>query len=331
MLRVITKDDIIDIFLKGRQRGIKFILSKFTFSGLARTQSAFNETAKQSSNWWDIPSVRLRWNEKITGSENTSYEQYLIQTVLSGRSELTLLSLGSGTCEHEIELAKYKKFKRITCVDLSASSIAEAKAAAQKKQIQDIDFICSDIKELNLNSKSFDIVLFNASLHHFKDVDSLLSNEVINYLKDSGLLVINEFVGPNRLQFPKEQIIRVNEAIKLIPKKYRRRYKSSLYKRSFSGSGYLRMIIADPSECIDSISIMSAVHKYFEPIIEKPYGGNILMNALKDIAHNFYDLDKEKKEVLKELFLFEDNYLLNNHSDFVFGVYQKKNIKKPIN
>lgn len=82
------------------------------------------------------------------------------------------------------------------------------------------------------------------------------------------------------------------------------------------------MIIADPSECIDSSSIMPSIHTHFKTIIEKPYGGNILMSALRDISHHFYKLDDEKELILNNLFNIEDEYLKNNQSDFVFGIYQ---------
>ena len=83
------------------------------------------------------------------------------------------------------------------------------------------------------------------------------------------------------------------------------------------------MIVADPSECIESETILSNIHKKFYPIIEQPIGGNILMNVLKDISHNFIPLDDEKKKILEKLFDFEDKYLEQNTSDFIFGVYKK--------
>ena len=83
------------------------------------------------------------------------------------------------------------------------------------------------------------------------------------------------------------------------------------------------MILADPSECIDSASILPAIHSNFHTIIEKSYGGNILMNVLKDISHHFIDLDSNKSRILDKLFSLEDEYLTKNTSDFIFGIYQK--------
>lgn len=323
-MRFITFDDIIDTFLKGKQRGWQFIMSKFTISNSSRTKSAFNKSSKLSSNWWIIPYVQQRKNLKMSGDPNINYKQFLIQELLKNKSNLKLLSLGSGHCGHEIELAQYENFEQITCLDLSNERIEAAKKLAKTKNLNTINFICSDISEFNFQQNHYDIVLFNASLHHFKNVEELLTNKVYTCLNSDGLLIINEYVGPNRLQFPKHQIKEINKALKLIPKSYRKRYNSNFVKNRFFGSGLIRMIVADPSECVDSISIMPTIHDNFETVIEKPYGGNILMNALKDISHHFIDLDKEKTDVLDKLFSFEDEFLKSNPSNFVFGVYKKR-------
>jgi hypothetical protein len=83
------------------------------------------------------------------------------------------------------------------------------------------------------------------------------------------------------------------------------------------------MIIADPSECIESENILPVIHRNFKTIIKKSYSGNVLMGALKNIVHNFVALDVEKEHVLDDLFSFEDEYLMENPSDFVLGVYEK--------
>jgi ubiquinone/menaquinone biosynthesis C-methylase UbiE len=324
MYRIITIDDILDVFLKGKQRGINFIASKFTFNKRKRTESAFNKSAEFSSNWWIIPHVRERWNSLITGNHLLDYKEYLIQGILKERTELKLLSLGSGSCGNEIELAKYKSFKTITCVDISEYRLSEAKRLAKQEGLNNLKFVCSDINKYLFQKKSFDIIFFNSSLHHFNNVETLISQKILSSLTDTGILIINEYVGPDRLQFPKNQIREINNAIRIIPKRYRKRYKSTLNKNFFFGYGIIRMIIADPSECIDSSSILPSIHKYFNPIIEKPYGGNILMNVLKDISHNFIHLNDEKKEILNRLFNFEDEYLKTHSSDFIFGIYKKK-------
>ena len=84
------------------------------------------------------------------------------------------------------------------------------------------------------------------------------------------------------------------------------------------------MIIADPSECVDSAAIVPAIHQKFDILEEKFYGNNILQSALKDISHHFVELNSEKKAVLEKVFELEDELLEKQASDYVFGVYELK-------
>ena len=84
------------------------------------------------------------------------------------------------------------------------------------------------------------------------------------------------------------------------------------------------MILADPSECVESENILPAVHKNFITLEEKGIGGNLLMFLFKDIAHHFISEKPEIKHMVDQVFEKEDDYLKTEKSDFVFGVYQKQ-------
>ena len=152
----------------------------------------------------------------------------------------------------------------------------------------------------------------------------MVGKKIKQCLKPEGMLLINEYVGATRFQFSRMQIQAINKAIRLIDKPYRRRYKTSLYKKRYYGTGWLRVFLADPSEAVDSANIMPAVHEYYHTIEEKPFGGNILAFALKDIAFHFATPDRRSRELLESLFQFEDDYLKEHRSDFVFGLYRLK-------
>ncbi len=326
MKRYITTDDFRDVYIKAKQRGLDFVLSKFTFSETARTKSAFNETKKVSADWWSIPYVTQRWNSLITGKSDQNYEEFLLQENFAQHEGLSLLSIGSGESSREMRLAKSKAFQQITCLDLSDYRMNKARHIALEQGLTTMEFICANIYEHNFKHQVYDYVLFNASLHHFKEIPSFLKHQILPLLATDGKLIINEFVGATRLQFPNHQLKAINQALQLIPHKCRKRLKTSLYKKSYSGSGIIRMILADPSECIDSERILPSIHQLFDVEFEKGYGGNILANVLKDIAHHFHELDPENKQVLDALFAFEDKYLEKHPSDFVFGIYKKKKL-----
>lgn len=326
MKRLITKDDFIDAYLKLQQRGHSFILSKLNLSGTTRTKSAFDESAAKSSNWWKIPEVKKRWNLKITGNKILEYEDYVLNKYFTGQSDLKMLSIGSGVCSHELKFASSAQFSRVICIDLVQNLLDKAKQKAKEENIGGISFIQGDIQKLTFDQNEFDVILFHSSLHHMYEIEQLLSEKIKAYLKPNGKLIINEYSGPNRLQYPTHQIEAINEALQLIPSNYRQRFQSSLKKKKYHGSGYLRMLIADPSECKESAYIKPVLRSHFQKLEEKPYGGNILMPVLKDISHNFVEQTEESRIILENLFEFEDAYLKSNESDFLFGVYQNDKI-----
>lgn len=323
-MRWITKDDIVDTYCKAKQRGTSFILSKLNLDSKARTKSTFDHKDITSSNWWIIPTLRRRRNQMITSDPDKSYETFVYENYLGERTNLKMLSLGSGNCSHELKFAAFPCFKEINCVDIAANRLAKAEMKAKEMGYSNLKFINSDVEKFDYGKSRYDVVLFNSSLHHFRNVEEILGIKVKNCLRENGILIINEYVGPKRQQYPDHQIKAINEALKLIPKKYRFRYKSTLIKTSYSGPGVMRMVLADPSECVESHKILPSLRKWYDYIYEVPTGGNIIMNSLRDIAHHFIDPNPEKVNALKKLIIFEDNYLKDHPSDFIFGIYHKK-------
>ncbi len=318
----LTIDDFVEAYAKMRQRGLPFLASKLSWNARERTRSAFDEVSLEAANWWIIPAVRRRWNRLITGNPDLEYEPYFAEKYLTGQTGLRMLSLGSGICSHELKLAQSQHFKEITCVDIAGRLLGEAAQKAAQLGLDNMVFREADLYRTDFPSQAYDVVFFHASLHHFAEIEQMLTQKVQPALRPGGLIVINEYVGPNRLQYPGHQIAAINEALQLIPLKYRLRFKTGAVKRKVQGPGLWRMILADPSECVDSEAILPALHRYFKALEEKPYGGNLLMLALKDIAHHFVQPDAEAQRALDDLFEAEDRYLQQHPSDFIFGVYQ---------
>jgi len=322
-MRLLTSDDIFETYQKIYQRGYLYLFSKLNFSKKKRTKSTFNSFNFDSSNYWIIPKVRERWNYLVSGSKDIAYEQYFVEKYLVGKENLTMLSLGSGTCSHELKFARYPQFKKVICIDFSEKLLGEAKTNATKNEISNIEFIVNDVDKFKINSLSYDVILFHSSLHHFKHIPKLLERVYLG-LKDDGILLINDYVGPNRLQLKKGQLKEINRLLNDIPKDYRKRVVTNKYKQSVSGPGLLRMLITDPSEAVESVTILPAIRARFDTIEEKNLGGDLLMWIFKDTSHNFVHEDTKTNEILENIFLAEDEYLRHVSSNFVLGIYKKK-------
>lgn len=321
---LISLGDFVDLYFKLRQKGLSFLWSKFAWSKKNRTFSKWNAISP-GSDFWIIPAVRERWNEKCTGYADLEFEDYVFSKYFAHRQNLRMLSIGCGTGSKERKFAQYPNFTRIEGVDLATSQICEAKALAQAANLHHIEYLNVDFSEHAFDGEAYDLILFNSSLHHFDHVTDFLKNKVKPLLHPDGLLVVFEYVGPNRLQWKPEQLKVVNHLLKEMPSKYKGRFQSTFYKNRVYRPGLLRMLAIDPSEAIDSESIIPALHAHFSVIEEKDLGWDVLHLLLKDISHNFLGNDKQTKELLDYLFEQEDMYTTTfKCSDAKFGIYGKR-------
>jgi ubiquinone/menaquinone biosynthesis C-methylase UbiE len=315
--------DFIDLFVKIKEKRLIELISKLHLSNQDRTISKWNSIAA-SSDFWMIPEVRERWNEKCTGNTTIEYEDYVVSKYLSNANGLKMLSVGCGTGSRERKFGKYRNFDLIEGIDISENQIIEARKHASESGFNNIRYIAGDFMKHEFVPSAYDLILFNSSLHHFRNIDHLLQFKVLPLLKNGGYVVIFEYVGPNRLQWINLQLEYANKLLKELPHKYKLRFKSQSIKRKIYRPGILRMLLVDPSEAVDSESIIPSIHKYFKTLEEKRAGWDITHLLFKDIAHNFLNSEEETKSLLSYLFDKEDEYLsLTNRSDSIFGVYQK--------
>ncbi len=319
----ISAGDFIDLFYKIKQKGYTAIVSKFHLSNQARVVSKWNAD-DSSSDFWIIPEVRQRWNEKCTGDPGLEYEDYVVNKYFSGSTGLKMLSVGCGSGFRERKFGKYPCFDLIDGIDIAARQVGEARKMAMDLNLHNLKYYAADFVTHTFEPGSYDCVLFNSSLHHFRDIHDILQNKVLPILKEGGLLIIFEYVGPKRLQWTKLQLEVANKLLKDLPDRYKKRYKSNSMKRRIYRPGLWRMFLVDPSEAVDSDAILPAIHQHFTVMEEKKIGWDILQLLLKDISHNFLEKDTETQSLLNYLFEKEDQYLsMTGRSDGVFGIYQK--------
>lgn len=323
-MNLVNKGDLLESYTKLKQRGVNYFLEKLNLNPHKRTQSTFNPAGADGSNWWIIPEVKLRENERLTGNSQKTFDIYLNETYFQDKNGLKLLSVACGIGNREIRIAESGHFDEVLGIDLSKESINEASRKAAEKGLSNIHFEQADFYSYKLAEDYFDVVLFYSALHHFKNIEKIVER-VSGTLKKGGLIVLCEYIGRNRLQFPKDQLIEMNRLLNFIPKQFRTRYLTSIVKKRVYAPGLLRMRVSDPSEAVESESILPVIHREFEVLEEKRIGGDLLMMVLKDIAHHFISEDAEAKLVLERLFLEEEEYLKDAIApDFIFGVYRKR-------
>ncbi len=299
------------------------LLSRLLPFKSGRIMQKWNNEISQNSNYWIIPQVRQRFNYKVSGDVNISYEDYFCNKYLSNKDTYTMLSVGCGVGWHERNFAKHEQIKSIIAVDISEERINIASELSKEPEYKKIKYICMPFhKEAFLGSK-FDIIHFSSSLHHFSEINEFIAKQILPLLNKDGYLVFQEYTGKNRLQYSKKQLKICNRLLTLLPNNYRLKTDKVTYKNKVYAPGLLRMLLSDPSEAPDSESILPACNQLLKPIQIKYLGGDILMPLLKDIAHNFTDNTQETDDLLDFIFSEEDKYIIENAaSDNSFAVFQ---------
>lgn len=318
----VSVSDFIDLWYKLKERGASYGIKKLVSDSESRIKSTWDEDSLPGSNWWQVNAVRARWNKLITGDENMIYPDYVVQKWLAGRQGLKMLSIGCGTGQRELEFARHTCFKQIDAFDIAPKAIEDAKKSAANQHINNCNFYVGNVYKDSWPDEEYDVVLFHSSLHHFKHIGTLL-DKVKSAIKPGGIVVINEYVGANRFQFSKERKRNVNKIYRnVVPDVFKERKHSRVIKHSVYFPGKLRMIISDPSEAVESVSIPRQMKSHFTLLEQKNYGGNLITFILKDIAHHFNK--PEAQPVLEKLFALEDEWISHKtKSDFIFAVYQK--------
>lgn len=320
---MISAGDFIELFHLLNQKGLKFILKNFMPTAKDRTLAKWNMFEKSHSDFWVIPQIQNWWSLLCTGNPNTNYETYVAKKYLSGKTGLRMLSVGCGNSSHEMAFYNSGCFDLVVGVDISEKQLALARNKIENREFN-IQFLCLDFEKESLAGEKFDLVLFDSSLHHFKDVKFILREKTLPLLKENGLVVAFEYTGPNRLQWTEKQLQLANNLIKDLPASKKTFPLSTRVKKKVHRPGILRMFLSDPSEAPDSESILQALHQNLDTLEETKLGGNIVHPLLKNIAHHFIDGSIESEKLISQLLNADAEFARNNASDFTFGVYKKR-------
>jgi ubiquinone/menaquinone biosynthesis C-methylase UbiE len=318
---LINTNDLIVFYRKLKKQRTFVALGKLFSSKSRRVELAWKHTNSISSNWWDIPAITERWNTLITGSPEVSYQQYVCKRYFTSERPIIGVSLGCGAGNKEIEWVKRCSNLHLAGIDISENRIRQAIVNSTAHNLNDrLSFRTGSVYELAYDDQSLDCIIVDGALHHFHDLDVLLP-KIRRWMKSDGLFIVNEYVGPARFQWTEKQLYVINELLEKMPERFRR--DSDGYRKTkVHRPGRLSMILSDPSEAVESDRIEPLLHQYFSVVERKPYGGMILQNLLKGIAHHFTKGDSEADELLNQWCTLEDDYLRTGElpSDFIFFI-----------
>jgi len=104
------------------------------------------------------------------------------------RGQIKILDAGSGITFFPYFLQKSVHRASLTCCDTDAT-LSQIFTSVNERSGSDIEFLCKDIGQTELESSSFDIIYCISVLEHTKNYDQIIE-EFIRLLKDDGIIVV---------------------------------------------------------------------------------------------------------------------------------------------
>jgi len=287
-------------------------------AGAVLAARTWNEEANWSdANWWSSSACLAYYNHAVCGEPRTLASEgcrVRLAKALRGRVLDRGVSIGCGTGAKEIALLTDGLVQHFDLWEI-APHIGEvgAKDAAAAGVGDRVTYSIGDAFKTDPNG-AYDLVYWDHSLHHMSDVDGALAWSVAA-LKPGGFVLINDYVGPNRLQFSRAEVDRANA--------FRDRHGvpgRTAYATPFTRLNQWRR---DPSEAPQSELIADAISARLPGATLEPIGGTFL-NMLGGAVIPF--TRAEDNEIVHAL-IAEDRELRGDGSyHFAFALWQKPDV-----
>ena len=267
------------------------------------TQTRWNDhrftISLESMVWMASPVVRRYLHVLVSGDPNCDWLTYVCHHHLPSRVPRTLV-LGCGSGWLERALAGNPRFGSIVACDFAIKTVARAAWAAIRAQLPTISYCVIDLEHQALPGGPFDLIIANDVLHHITRLESLYSR-IHQALAADGRLIFNEYIGPNRFQYSDERVALVNDRLRRLPPHLRKDPVSGEPRQAWERVSATLLASQDPTEAVRSEEVLPIAKRFFEPVVEYPYGGGLLNPLLYGIVTNFREGSHEDTEVLQAL------------------------------
>ena len=208
-----------------------------------------------------------------------------------------LLSIGCGWARKEQTLCQALPNRTIVGVDITSNALDRARGEAEAAGITNLALEYGDFNALDLDPRSYDMVLALGALHHVEQLEAFWE-QCRRGLCPGGRVLAQEYVGPSRFQWTDAQVEHSNRVLAaLVPRTNRS------HDRPVRPVDLEQLIAADPSEAVRSDEIVSTCRTAGWTIEDYRGGGcGLLQPTLTDHIPTFDHQNWDHSLVLFTLF-----------------------------
>jgi ubiquinone/menaquinone biosynthesis C-methylase UbiE len=221
-----------------------------------------------------------------------------------------MLAIGSGLASHEEWFVKCGFVEEAIAFEQSEVAVSKAQERIAAEGLTDrLQMVCGDVREADLADQSFDVVMVQAAIHHFYEIEEMFQL-MHRLLKPDGILVYDEYVGPDHLLFDQKTLDLMDGIDACLDPKYRRSVLLGGEVREGVPRPTLeQMLEMDPSEGVHASMILPLTYKYFDVIDRRDYGGTFLRPFFTGILQNFNFDDPSDQTIGRLIVHLEDVFL----------------------
>lgn len=206
---------------------------------------------------------------------------------------IRILSLGSGYCGHELNIARrLTSDYTILCSDLNEQLFASAQEVSQTEGLN-LEFVAADLNFFEIDAQGYDVIFAHASLHHVINLEHLFSR-VNQGLVDGGVFHVIEVVGQDRKLIWDENEKYANALLDALP-------------ASVIGDLRIEAHEEEGMEGVRQSEILEHLHTFFDPVYEMRHGAFIRFICTNpEITRCFDAASPERKKLLDFLMAADD-------------------------
>lgn len=268
-------------------------------------------------NWWSSSKCQSYYNQALCGEAALTSGSEGVRRRLAkdfpGRVFERAVSIGCGPAAKELALITDGLVGHFDLYEIAQTRIDQGRKSAEALGVLDrITHRSGDVFKAE-RKPEYDLVYWDHSLHHMSDVDDAVAwSKAV--LKPGGVIVINDYVGPNRLQWTPAEVARANAFLdesavrRGVP--VRKLHRSNIIS-------WLKMYRRDPSEAPQSELILAAAQRHLPGVKFEPVGGTFL-NILGGVV---VPLVTEDSPVIDEMLAADRQLLKEGSAHFTFAIW----------
>jgi SAM-dependent methyltransferase len=254
----------------------------------ARKWDGMTKPKQRHLDWWNSKRIMRHINGNGYGRKTNDPFAFnaMLAEMLSLPADARGISIGVGIGVKEIDLLKRGIVQHIEMWEISQARVDMSNENLAKNGLADRATVRLGDGLARAAEGQFHLVHWQNSLHHMLDMEAAIRWSRAA-LAPGGALVFNEYVGPDRFQWPDEDVRVVDTLFQIMPASVREACLASgrQVPDAIRRPGWQAMIDRDPTESAQSSRILPLVREHFREVRTFDLGGMVYHPMLGRFEH----------------------------------------------